>query len=643
MFNSSENSTKCASPLYGLGKEEKILLGPRQLKSLFDGLSPVRNENTMQIMQHRYCSYANEGIEQGVEEEKSPSSTTRMKSVMDRKESEIIERLKLISSRYLESKDSQGVSAKILGSELAEIDATTTPFKITASTTTTATTESTASSPNILSAAFDACTPTTKDSDNLLAATPATHAMRTAERERPRLAAVTPGDMQCLFGTTEEDEEENDHEEKKKESTCDTMDYKKVADATAVAIPMPKSVLKVCTKYTEEQEQEQVTPPHHQTHKVLFDLGDTPPTPPMPERMSFGSNTSRLSLQTTPINTTNVEMDIVTPPTVCRSPRAEMIKSASKQLSNVMDILNSVGDLDATISALTSNVKTPPTSKSPEHDQEQSIPTPVYIKPASWTSLKKSSKVNSTTDNSSTEPKSVKKGMNASVDSPLSAMGPAQRTPSRRGFRQTMISDKISPKSSNEVPSPFQTKTPLKRSPIRTADNFNPTVAVEIVELSVVEDVQCMTMLADQSMARPSSSAAAIKTNNTTDSRKYEVRSIKMGTDISTSNFDVNESPIGLLTNQNQNQKHNQKENENVMYACAARISNFCDDDSDSDATVPLADIIDNVNTSNHQSPKVGSSKERDKLNVTTDSARKYKVLMSDCSDLISEIDNLLI
>ena len=72
----------------------------------------------------------------------------------------------------------------------------------------------------------------------------------------------------------------------------------------------------------------------------------------------------------------------------------------------------------------------------------------------------------------------------------------------------------------------------------------------------------------------------------------------------------------------------------------APTSSNFCDDEDDEDgSTEPLEDIINRANiTHKPASPNTSNIN----LNKTTDSARKYATLMTDCSDLLADIENML-
>lgn len=85
------------------------------------------------------------------------------------------------------------------------------------------------------------------------------------------------------------------------------------------------------------------------------------------------------------------------------------------------------------------------------------------------------------------------------------------------------------------------------------------------------------------------------------------------------------------------------------------------DDDDDDEDTVPLADLIKqsmaplpaspatsplqattSFNNWNHNIHEKSNNETR-KLNTTTDSTKKYRVMMADCSDLLSEIENMLV
>ena len=608
------------SPLY---KENRIL-SPRNLKSLFDGLSPVRDESLKVSMQQKY--------------------TTMVKDAQN---------APVLSGNVFTGRSREGGSptasaaakAKATGiSDAANILASTctaiaTPFKeshvpvVSGDDCNDA--EGGGSSPGLLSSVLSAVTPTTKGGKSawdLLAPTPTT----TSHNPGAKLAVITPGDM-AILGCSGVEEDSGDT----------VAAYSCSPALPSKSLPLfvpPKSALRVALPLPQPAgalKADVTTPPSKEefTRRVLFDV-DTPPTPPMPERASFGSMPSthyRLSLEQP-----SAPMPVAA--SLCSSPRAEMLKSASKQLSSVMDMLSTVcvGLESSPLNAIATDATTPEASA--EHP-------PLYVKPASWTPLH-----SSRTSTATAKSTGKKRSPPVATKTGYGTMGPPQRTPGKgmtpsKGFRNMMMSGEVVGQV-EEVPSPFKAKTPLKRSPMRVCTETSPpqqmhvpeqsTISPEVrsdaptqlqevslvqLHVSTLETDMCQSLLMEQPLqqvAVPYTANRVMnanKLNHTSDNSRNQVKDIKMAGHI----FETfGESPIAAIAPRARAATSQHLSRSTGKGACIAPSSDFCDGDGYSDEE-------ENATPTNKG------------VNCTTDSARKYKVLMHDCSDLLSEIDNMLV
>jgi len=712
----------------------------RHLKSLFDGLSPVKNGATATEMQRRFQSLrGNAPTHAAADETRALSGHTKLCTHLG----------------FTEEKESDVQVAKILTSgpektclAAGATSAHYTPFKArqtamqvkNAQDMHSINTELELLRSINLTPGFDELAGSGVDlrgAVSLLAPTPVPVASKSSTRAT--MLTMTPGDA-LILGKHSEAE----------------------SDFIATMPPLPSH------EYFHTPSASNRT---QNARKVLF--AESPPTPPMltlspPGQVAaMGFTSSLLDKDTLRAEgegegegevcerESGRERDSfsLSPRGSCRSPRAHLLKSASKQLSNVMDMLQSVSVTAAAITttsaANTVTFASPsapvpaaavftPTDENAEYSTLSPVQNaPLFVKPASWTPLREekpsvSNNVAITRQGgggSAAKSKSCSKSAHKNVGK--SSLGPAVRmktpvkstasTPGKGGIRtrETMLSHVIYTRPATEVPSPFKCKTPLKRSPVKAespspasssspapADTNMGTPEIELesklgsrlagvevspkaitpggsarerakasaaedmryeelkiqqsmqcgpgpVDLSIIETGNCsMSGIMEQPVGvslKPTAVSSVLLTGHMASSAG--MKNIKMATDL----FAVQESPIGMPS------KTKKNITPIVTSRCSADDSDNNDAD-DEDDTVPLADLIKQSIALHPGSPAATSplqattafnnwnrsSTEKtgnntSKLNTTSDSTKKYRVMMADCSDLLSEIENMLV
>ncbi len=590
------------SPLFGLNTTLKIRHNkkpgqsdPRFLLSLFDGLSPVRDSSLVSRMHGKYIGRI-EGedgtkIQQNTLDEAAPKQ----------------------NSKALIGEDSVSNSIAILSGTVFSKSArgNMTPFKTMKEAVPVYVQAQDSSPQRLLDTVFSDDTPADskkRQKWDLLAQTPATQLR--VPGNSTHLSKLTPGDL-LIFHARENSENESGSEECKSienpnEHNC-TLHQANNPNTTMDGL---KSAMKVPPTLAVASPEEAVP------RRVLFEI-DSPPTPPMPDFV-YPTYDQKAKGEAQKLDPQSPQDPDSTSPQ-CLSPRAELIRSTSKQLNSVMDMISTVG-IEAIETSLLNLVATPTIETPPIASKANDSP-PVYVPPASWTPLRS---VTQNSEINASKSSSKKQSPYIGKNKAHRTLGPPARTPGR--FRQTMISENQIHPPQSEVPSPFQSKTPLKRSPLPSSQARNSSTGIEetktreetvimtVADISIIEtDMTQQTILMEQpgtEIAFPSSEHRAIKRKDT--------------------KKDTNKDDIS-----------HQRDSKN---ACIARASNFCDADSSDGDTEPLCDLINNMDCVSPPSHglafKTSVCKETDR---STDSARKYKALMSNCSDLLSEIETILI
>ena len=622
-----------SSPLFGMHADAKICYSAskckgenmseaRFVKYLFDGLSPVRNNAAMVALQQKY----NRVVQK--EDGKNGNDYDNDVGFGESKEKQ----------RDKENSKPLLKEGPVVNMQVAAIIAVAdpclpikTPYKfhhqqhtgVEVAANTRQQQQQYSNDTNLLNDMLGISSPSgSPESLDLLATTPATAGATGGKgqgAERTRLMLMTPGDARLLGGEA-------------------------IANSPSIIIDENTNAISYSPLASTLAAEVVATPA---TRKVLFAL-DTPPTPPMPTRTEITPRSADKE--------TNIPAPRTPAKTPVGSPRARQIQSASKQLSSVMEMLSSVSDMAASLALsprpnrsvrkvmFGSDKKQSPSPNSPNRYtsgitsptgaetgvravgvmrasippselstclDKQPTPQPhvLYIKPSSWTPLKKAaagvrasvgggckSTGKKTLMTREDEKENERVGRKSLMGPPVRVS--SVRTPSKeiRGIRDTMISHVVSVRLAEEVPSPFRAKTPLKRSPVKqeqeqeesaergarekveiARDDFTATndVTINAPEMSVIMTEQHLSVLLEQPPMH------MLLVPSPTTSANVPLKCIKIQEDA----FEMQESPI----------------------ATSARLrpqplSYYnSDGDDDDDETVPLADIIKEANALSHE------------------------------------------